>query len=158
MITRISSNHRSNGAATAREVRWCAPLMASVLTVCCVVCRPAKTPLKKTAPPTRPKPTPQNRSAKEPVQVFCRLRPLSNYADVVAVHRVATNNTLLRLSPPDKRNELFYKFKQVFSENTSQKEIFADIALPLVSDLVNGKNGMHLTLVSHIRPLFHTLF
>ncbi|CAG2179699.1 unnamed protein product, partial [Oppiella nova] len=107
--------------------------------------RPAKTPLKKTAPPTRPKPTPQNRSAKEPVQVFCRLRPLSNYADVVAVHRVATNNTLLRLSPPDKRNELFYKFKQVFSENTSQKEIFADIALPLVSDLVNGKNGLLFT-------------
>ncbi|CAG2105095.1 unnamed protein product, partial [Medioppia subpectinata] len=76
-----------------------------------------KTPLgKKTAPPTRPKPpkTPSNgqnnanAANKEPVQVFCRLRPLDNYADLVAVHRVPTNNTLLRLTAANgSRGDLF---------------------------------------------------
>ena len=99
----------------------------------------SKTPLKK-GPPTRPKPSVNNK--KEPVEVFCRLRPLSNISDVVAVQKLSTNNTLIRLYPPNgSRSELFYKFKHVFDENTSQKELFENIALPLVSDLINGKNG-----------------
>ena len=98
----------------------------------------SKTPLKKTGPPTRPKPNKE----KEPVEVFCRLRPLCNISDLVAVQKVVSNNGLIRLCPPNgSRTQLFYKFKHVFDENTSQKELFESVAKPLVSDLINGKNG-----------------
>ena len=106
------------------------------------VFRRPKTPLKKTGPPTRPKPNINNKD-KEPVEVYCRLRPLTNISDLIAVQKVPSNNHLIRLCPPNgSRTELFYKFKHVFDENTSQKQLFENIALSLVTDLINGKNGL----------------
>jgi len=37
--------------------------------------------------------------------------------------------------------EVQYKFHHVFDEYTSQKAIFDQVALPLIGDLVHGKNG-----------------
>ena len=39
-------------------------------------------------------------------------------------------------------------FKRVFAEDCSQKEVFAQVGLPLVEDLINGKNGSCFPLVS----------
>jgi hypothetical protein len=37
--------------------------------------------------------------------------------------------------------EMQYKFEYAFDEDTSQREVFEDVGLPLVRDLVQGKNG-----------------
>ncbi|XP_054160188.1 kinesin-like protein KIF23 [Oppia nitens] len=107
-----------------------------------------KTPFKKSGPPTRPKPpNPNNVSNKEPVEVFCRLRPVNVYTDDIVIEKVANNNHIIRVRPPNgvQRSELFFKFKHVFTDNTNQKDVFENIAFPLVTDLVNGKNGLLFT-------------
>ena len=38
--------------------------------------------------------------------------------------------------------KLVYSFQKIFDDTTTQKEIFNDIGLPLVKDLLNGKNGL----------------
>ncbi|RWS13149.1 kinesin-like protein KIF23 [Dinothrombium tinctorium] len=99
----------------------------------------AKTP-KKAAPPTKPKPS----LSKDPVEVFCRLRPNANVADLTCVRRY--NDTTIQLvSPSSPRIELFYSFRYVFPETATQKELFDCVALPLVSDLLAGKNGLLFT-------------
>ena len=37
--------------------------------------------------------------------------------------------------------EIQYKFQRVFDEYASQKAVFDYVALPLIEDLVHGKNG-----------------
>ncbi len=37
--------------------------------------------------------------------------------------------------------QLVYSFAKIFGDSTSQKEIFEKIGLPLVKDLLEGKNG-----------------
>lgn len=37
--------------------------------------------------------------------------------------------------------QLQYTFQNVFDEETSQKSMFESIGLPLVDDLLHGKNG-----------------
>lgn len=42
-----------------------------------------------------------------------------------------------------------YSFKKVFGIKTTQRELFEDVAKPLVDDLIHGKNGIgiiHLAL------------
>ena len=40
--------------------------------------------------------------------------------------------------------ETTYTYTYVFDEYTTQKAIFDHVALPLVEDVVGGKNGMNL--------------
>ncbi|RWS29160.1 kinesin-like protein KIF23, partial [Leptotrombidium deliense] len=99
-----------------------------------------KTPKKP--PPTKPKPG--LNSAKDPVEVFCRLRPNVNVADLICVRRF--NDYTVQLRPPSgPRSEIYYTFKYVFPETASQKTLFENIAKPLVSDLLAGKNGLLFT-------------
>ncbi|OTF77660.1 hypothetical protein BLA29_013691, partial [Euroglyphus maynei] len=74
------------------------------------------TPAKKPPPPTKPKPK-NNTAEKEPLQVFCRLRPLKNLNDTIVVHKI--NDELLELSPPGQLKQL-YKFKKVFDPQFDQ--------------------------------------
>lgn len=111
-----------------------------------------KTPSKK-PPAVKPKPkfltgdyysNKENRGAngkeKDPVEVFCRLRPLKNPSDAICIKRV--NDTTLQLVPfGNNKLELFYTFKYVFDDGTTQKELFDKVAQPLIKDLINGKNG-----------------
>lgn len=108
-----------------------------------------KTPSKK-GPPVKPKPKflsaefnnnkENNGKDKDPVEVFCRLRPLKNPSDAVCIKRV--NDTTLQLLPfGNNKLELFYTFKYVFDEATTQKDLFDKVALPFIKDLINGKNG-----------------
>ena len=46
-----------------------------------------------------------------------------------------------------------YKFQHVFDEYTSQKAIFDYSALPLVEDLLKGKNGGYHNFHSHFSLL-----
>ncbi|XP_071463437.1 kinesin-like protein KIF23 isoform X2 [Marmota flaviventris] len=88
---------------------------------------------------------------KDPVGVYCRVRPLS-FPDQECCIEVI-NNTTVQLHTPEgyrlTRNgdykETQYSFKQVFGTHTTQKELFDVVANPLVDDLIHGKNGLLFT-------------
>ncbi|XP_037358713.1 kinesin-like protein KIF23 isoform X3 [Talpa occidentalis] len=90
-------------------------------------------------------------SLKDPVGVYCRVRPLG-FPDQESCIEVI-NSTTLQLHTPEgyrlNRNgdykETQYSFKQVFSTHTTQKELFDVVANPLVDDLIHGKNGLLFT-------------
>lgn len=81
------------------------------------------------------------------VQVFCRLRPLKNDQESTCIKLLSP--TVLRLiTPPDSKTfrcEEQCTFKHIFTAYSEQKEIFEHIALPVVEDLLNGKNGLIFT-------------
>ncbi|XP_059124032.1 kinesin-like protein KIF23 isoform X6 [Peromyscus eremicus] len=88
---------------------------------------------------------------KDPVGVYCRVRPLSFPDQECCVEVV--NNTTVQLHTPEgyrlNRNgdykETQYSFKRVFGTHTTQKELFDVVASPLVDDLIHGKNGLLFT-------------
>ncbi|XP_007120455.1 kinesin-like protein KIF23 isoform X3 [Physeter macrocephalus] len=90
-------------------------------------------------------------SLKDPVGVYCRVRPLSLPEQECCIEVI--NNTTVQLHTPEgyrlNRNgdykETQYSFKQVFGTHTTQKELFDVVANPLVDDLIHGKNGLLFT-------------
>ncbi|KAM6149564.1 kinesin-like protein KIF23 [Erethizon dorsatum] len=107
----------------------------------------AKTPKK----PAVKKGFPRN--LKEPVGVYCRVRPLS-FPDQECSCIEVISDTTVQFHPPEgfyKLNrtgndkETQYSFKQVFGAHTTQQELFDVVAKPLVDDLIHGKNGLLFT-------------
>jgi kinesin family member 23 len=41
--------------------------------------------------------------------------------------------------------QLVYSFTKIFNDSTTQKDIFDEVGLPLVKDLLDGKNGLLFT-------------
>ncbi|XP_034535875.1 kinesin-like protein KIF23 isoform X6 [Notolabrus celidotus] len=88
---------------------------------------------------------------KDPVGVYCRIRPLGAEDEECCVEMIS--NSTIQLHAPDglkaNRNgeykETQYSFKKVFGINTSQIELFEDVAKPLVEDLIHCKNGLLFT-------------
>ncbi|KAK3913580.1 Kinesin-like protein KIF23 [Frankliniella fusca] len=102
--------------------------------------RPRNLP-KKT--PSKPKST-----SKDPVQVFCRLRPMQNDSDQTCMTIISPQS--IQVSPPDtsanyragSAKDVIFSFKKVFDETVGQKEIFETVGLPLVKSLLDGRNGL----------------
>lgn len=103
-----------------------------------------KTPKKK-APckPTSP-------DSQDPVEVYCRIRPLYNPNDVPVVRLI--DNKVVQLEPSEgnvqSRNaskQYQYTFKCVFDPTATQQEVFEQIGLPLVYDLLHGRPGLLFT-------------
>ncbi|XP_056906963.1 kinesin-like protein KIF23 isoform X2 [Takifugu flavidus] len=108
--------------------------------------RPAKGKTPRRPPPKKPP-----NSQKDPVGVYCRVRPLS-VEDRECCIEVISGSTI-QLHPPEgfktTRNGEFretqYSFQKVFGVSTSQVELFQDVAKVLVDDLIHGKNGLLFT-------------
>lgn len=86
----------------------------------------------------------------EPVEVYCRIRPLDNPNDDACLKATSTNTCVLTQSENAiARNgqikELQYQFQYVFDEYTSQKAVYDYVAHPLIEDLIKGKNGLLFT-------------
>ncbi|XP_076070028.1 kinesin family member pavarotti isoform X2 [Oratosquilla oratoria] len=107
-----------------------------------------KTPaLRK--PPIRPKTVERERiSERDPVQVYCRIRPPDSLQEGTCVELV--DSRTVKLVPPESsiafRNgvakEQSYRFQEVYGFQSIQKEVFDSVAKPLVVDVLNGKNGL----------------
>ncbi|XP_063392328.1 kinesin-like protein KIF23 [Cydia fagiglandana] len=88
---------------------------------------------------------------RDPVQVFCRLRPMQRESDIPCMKIISPTTVLL--TPPatalSYRNEnnksMKYTFKEVFPPETPQQEVFDKVAYPLVEGLIKGKNGLLFT-------------
>ncbi|KAK3754440.1 hypothetical protein QZH41_009230, partial [Actinostola sp. cb2023] len=104
---------------------------------------PAKTPRKT---PKRP---PGNK-LKDPVEVYCRVKPLGENDEESCVRIIDEDKKLLQLTAPKfsqafksgHRIETQHTFKHVYDTDTKQKELFDQLAFPLVEDLLHGKNGL----------------
>ncbi|XP_036592895.1 kinesin-like protein KIF23 isoform X3 [Trichosurus vulpecula] len=106
----------------------------------------------KSKTPRKPLPKKGTQSSlKDPVGVYCRVRPLS-FPNQECCIEVISDNTVQLHTPEGYRvnrngdyKETQYSFKQVFGTLTTQKELFDVVANPLVDDLIHGKNGLLFT-------------
>ncbi|XP_045889051.1 kinesin-like protein KIF23 isoform X1 [Micropterus dolomieu] len=101
--------------------------------------------------PRRPGQKKATNIEKDPVGVYCRIRPLGAEDEECCVEMISSST--IQLHAPDglkaNRNgeykETQYSFKKVFGINTTQMELFEDVAKPLVDDLIRCKNGLLFT-------------
>uniref|UniRef100_A0A667ZRA0 Kinesin-like protein n=1 Tax=Myripristis murdjan TaxID=586833 RepID=A0A667ZRA0_9TELE len=101
--------------------------------------------------PRRPCPKKTSNIEKDPVGVYCRIRPLGAEFEECCVEMISSST--IQLHAPDglkaNRNgeykETQYSFKKVFGIKTTQMELFEDIAKPLIEDLIHCKNGLLFT-------------
>ncbi|KAM7444744.1 Kinesin-like protein kif23 [Porites harrisoni] len=85
---------------------------------------------------------------KDPVEVYCRIRPLGDNEEESCVQIIS--DTILQLTAPKNsagyksghRLETQHTFQKVYDEKTTQKQLFDNVAMPLVDDVVHGKNGL----------------
>ncbi|XP_034734861.1 kinesin-like protein KIF23 isoform X2 [Etheostoma cragini] len=100
--------------------------------------------------PRRPPKKPSS-NQKDPVGVYCRVRPLGVEDEECCIEVISS--TTIQLHAPEgfktNRNgeykETQYSFKKVFGVSISQMELFEHVAKPLVDDLIHGKNGLLFT-------------
>lgn len=97
-----------------------------------------KTPGRKTTPSSK---------LKDPIEVFCRVRPLSPSSEESCVE--ICSDKIVQLNAPkhsktisNRIEQVRCTFSKVFNEDTSQCDIFDHTGLPLVEDVLNGKNGL----------------
>ncbi|XP_035807295.1 kinesin-like protein KIF23 isoform X2 [Amphiprion ocellaris] len=101
--------------------------------------------------PRRPPPKKPPNSQKDPVGVYCRVRPLGAEDEECCIEVISS--TTIQLHAPEgfktNRNgeykETQYSFKKVFGVSVAQMELFEYVAKPLVDDLIRGKNGLLFT-------------
>ncbi|KAM8710769.1 hypothetical protein ACLKA7_017405 [Drosophila subpalustris] len=88
----------------------------------------------------------------DPVNVFCRVRPLQSDADLTCMR--VKNSTTIAVNAQDQllhhkqngaQREIQYIFKHVFQPDATQQDVFAAVAQPLVDNLVRGRNSLLFT-------------
>ncbi|XP_056273657.1 kinesin-like protein KIF23 isoform X2 [Pseudoliparis swirei] len=97
--------------------------------------------------PRRPPKKPSN-TQKDPVGVYCRVRPLGVEDEECCIEVISSSTIQLHAPEGFKTNrngeykETQYSFKKVFGVSISQMELFEYVAKPLVDDLIHGRNGL----------------
>lgn len=81
------------------------------------------------------------------VEVFCRIRP-TNSEDGLSCARLEGSGAVV-LTPPETSRayrggceERQYTFTDAFGENSTQKDVFAEVGRPLVKDLIDGSSSL----------------
>nr|XP_046250111.1 kinesin-like protein KIF23 isoform X3 [Scatophagus argus] len=101
--------------------------------------------------PRRPPPKKPSSNQKDPVGVYCRVRPLGTENEECCIEVISSSTIQLHAPEGFKTNrngeykETQYSFKKVFGVSVSQRELFEHVAKPLVDDLIHGKNGLLFT-------------
>lgn len=107
-------------------------------------------PPSSTRKPTN-RPRGNNILSKDPVQVYCRLRPMQYSTDISCMK--VTSDTTVVITPPESatnfRNssnkEIQTTFSHVFTPDATQKDVFNIVALPLVENVIRGRNSLLFT-------------
>lgn len=88
---------------------------------------------------------------KDPVQVYCRLRPMQFPTDISCMK--AISDSTIVITPPESATnfrsttckEIQTTFTRVFHSDVPQREVFNIVALPLVENLIQGRNSLLFT-------------
>ncbi|KAF6732634.1 Kinesin-like protein KIF23 [Oryzias melastigma] len=142
VIGRITSVTQHRGNFQIEKRRFCEQLRVD---------RQYKQCKKQGKTPRRNGQKKASNTERDPVGVYCRIRPLISEDEECCVEMISS--TTIQLHAPDglkaNRNgeykETQYSFKKVFGVNTTQMELFEDVAKPLVDDLIHCKNGLLFT-------------
>lgn len=94
----------------------------------------------------------KNKARIDPVEVFTRIRPISDEEQRDTCLKILDENNLM-LEIPECSNayrsgqvkKVVYSFQKIFEDSTTQKDIFNEIGLPLCKDLLEGRNGLLFT-------------
>lgn len=96
-------------------------------------------------------PSRHKQTSSDALQVFCRVRPTCTNDSESCVAIIS--DSMIQLTVPE--NSINYKsgvtakynysFQKVFGDSCSQREVFDDVALPLVERLIKGSNGLLFT-------------
>ncbi|XP_053129062.1 kinesin-like protein KIF23 isoform X8 [Hemicordylus capensis] len=105
----------------------------------------------RTKTPRKQVPKKTSNNLKDPVGVYCRLRPVSVPDQECCIEVISS--TTVQLHPPDgyriirngEYREVQYSFKEVFGTNVAQRRVFDVVAKPLLEDLIHGRNGLLFT-------------
>lgn len=84
---------------------------------------------------------------KEPVRVYCRIRPTNEENEASCISLISPTVLSLNTAADPKyttQRELHCQFKQIFTSYATQKEVFDFVAMPLLQDLLKGKNALLL--------------
>uniref|UniRef100_A0A3B4YPV1 Kinesin-like protein n=1 Tax=Seriola lalandi dorsalis TaxID=1841481 RepID=A0A3B4YPV1_SERLL len=106
---------------------------------------------RKGKTPRRPPPKKPSSNQKDPVGVYCRVRPLGAEDEECCIEVISSSTIQLHAPEGFKTNrngeykETQCSFKKVFGVSVSQMELFEYVAKPLVDDLIHGKNGLLFT-------------
>ncbi|KAM3609753.1 uncharacterized protein V6R79_019786 [Siganus canaliculatus] len=101
--------------------------------------------------PRRPPPKKPPNNQKDPVGVYCRVRPLGVEDQECCIEVISSSTIQLHAPEGFKTNrngeykETQYSFKKVFGVSVSQIDLFEHVAKPLVDDLIHGRNGLLFT-------------
>ncbi|KAK9505405.1 hypothetical protein O3M35_009470 [Rhynocoris fuscipes] len=86
---------------------------------------------------------------KEPIEVYCRVKPLNNSEEscltVIPPNQIKISPPLSYFRNGGPTKAMLYTFKKVYDDSTSQKSIFTSVALPLIQNVLTGKNGLIFT-------------
>lgn len=109
-----------------------------------------RTPARPMPPPKTPKSRHNSKDnlVKDPVQVFCRIRPMQSESDLSCI-RVVSSSTVALIPPESAINykisnnrETQHVFKHIFDVDSTQHEVYSTVAQPLVEGLIKGRNGL----------------
>lgn len=81
---------------------------------------------------------------KDPIQVYCRLRPIPSNSESSCLKVVSDTEIQIYCSPDEKgvSKEGQFSYKKIFTEYETQEVVFQDLALPLVEQLLIGKSSL----------------
>ncbi|XP_063702166.1 kinesin-like protein KIF23 isoform X2 [Culicoides brevitarsis] len=111
---------------------------------------PAKTPMSSRLALKTPqrKANSANSLNRDPVQVYCRIRPMQSDADLSCLKVISP--TTVVLTPPEfavnykvgNLKETQCTFSQVFDADSKQRDVYMSVAQSLVENLIRGKSGL----------------
>lgn len=81
---------------------------------------------------------------RDPIQVFCRIRPASSNTELSCI-KVISDSELQIYCTADERGisrEGQFSYKKIFTEYETQEVVFQDLALPLIEQLLMGKSSL----------------
>lgn len=85
----------------------------------------------------------EDEDIEDPLLVYCRIRPFKQ-SKPSFIKLISDTSVQLTLQDEDISGKQ-YTFKNIFTENSTSKEIFNEVALPLVEQLINDANGVLFT-------------
>lgn len=82
---------------------------------------------------------------KDPIQVYCRIRPVQSNLEQLSCIKVVSDTEIQIYCSPDDRGisrEGQFNYKKIFSEYETQDVVFQDLGLPLIEQLLMGKSSL----------------